>query len=555
MKIGFVEQSFEKLAVECLMSVCREAGAEVELIVDPTLFSDSFYENNFLKRLFDARHRIVDRILQADLDLVAFSVVSDDYLWATSIASLVKQQRDIPTVFGGVHPTAVPEYVAADPSVDYVCQGEGEEALINLMDCLSSGRSPENVLNLCFYKGSRLIKNELKALETDLDRLPFPDKDQYYEQMPVMRKFYMTITSRYCPFRCTFCYNSMTRDLYAGKGKYLRQRSPENVIQELENAKRFGYEYVLFNDDILPFNRRWLREFAPLYKRKIGKPFFAYFHPQYADEEIVRLMADAGCVTANMGIQSIDPAVRRDLFDRMETQQEISNSIRTIRQRNVHLNVGHIIGFPGDTASIEEEGVRFYLENPPSFIGCYWLRLYPGTKITNDLLKAGELTADEIAQINRGEGKSFWLGGSVKNMRDIRPFSILYNILPYVPKALIKFFLTNERYQVLRWLPFSFVTVTARAAQALANIKDIYGRWGLYLFVGRIQLHAKHLWNSRRTAPSLTPSEPVSVTLLRSNQNNLTSTKPANDLLTGPFVQIGRSSSVSVAEKRYESRG
>lgn len=553
MKIGFVEQCFEKLAVEYLISVCREAGAEAELIIDPTLFSDSFYENNFLKRLFDARERLVQRILRADLDLIAFSVVSDDYLWATSIAALVKKYRDVPTIFGGVHPTAVPEHVAANPAVDYVCQGEGEEALLELMDCLSRGRSPNDVANLCFYDGVSLVKNEVRTLQTDLDRLPFPDKDQYYEQMPVMRKFYMTITSRYCPFRCTFCYNSSMRDLYAGKGKYLRQRSPQNVIAELESAKRFGYEYVLFNDDILPFDRRWLREFAPLYKHKIGKPFFAYFHPQYADEEIVRLMGDAGCVTANMGIQSIDPDVRRLLFDRFETQEEIRSAIRTIRQRKIHLNVGHIIGFPGDSEAIEERGVRFYLDNPPSFVGCYWLRLYPGTKITNELLAAGRLSADEVTQINQGEGKSFWLGGSVKNMKEVRPFSILYNILPYVPGAVIRFLIEKERYHYLRWLPFSLVTVTARAAQALANIKDIYGRWGLYLFIGRVVLYIRQLWADRQLKRSEDEHDPQFHTATR-EQARL---KPAlvdsaQESAAFPrFVQIERS---GVLDRSTETR-
>src|SRR4029077_8730883 len=140
MRVGFVQQSFEKLAVEQLMSVCQEAGAEVALFVDPTLFSDSFYENRFLEKCFDVRRKLVERIIRANIDLLAFSVVSDDYLWAASIASLIKQQRDIPTVFGGVHPTAVPEFVASHPAVDYVCQGEGEEALIELLQCVSSGR-------------------------------------------------------------------------------------------------------------------------------------------------------------------------------------------------------------------------------------------------------------------------------------------------------------------------------------------------------------------------------------------------------------------------------
>lgn len=533
MRIGFVEQCFEKLAIEYLIAVCQRAGAEVELFVDPTLFSDSFYENEFLGQFFESRQRLVKQILEADIELLAFSVVSDDYLWATSIATEVRRHRKIKTVFGGVHPTALPEYVAAHPAVDYVCQGEGEEALIELMECLERGLEPLKVLNLCFYLDGHLIKNPLRNLERDLDSMPFPTKSLYYAKMPIMKNFYMTITSRYCPFRCTFCYNSGMRDLYADKGKYLRQRSPENVIEELTIAKKYHYRYVLFNDDILPFNRKWVREFAPLYQREIGKPFFCYFHPLYADEEIVRLLANAGCVTANMGIQSISPHVRKSMFDRSETQGDIRNAIQTIRRHKVHLNVGHIIGFPGDSEKIEEKGVRFYLKYRPSFIGCYWLRLYPQTKITNTLLQGGNLTAEEIEQINSGEGKSFWLGGSAKNMREVRPFSILFSVLPYFPRSVIRFLLRKKRYRALRWLPFSFITVTSRAAQALANIKDIYGRWGIYLFVGRLRLYfsqRKLITNSSRAARALEVSD------RRPREQPYAERLEQNDVAVGPSL-------------------
>jgi radical SAM superfamily enzyme YgiQ (UPF0313 family) len=492
MKIGFVEQCFEKLAVEYLMAICERAGAEVELFLDPTLFADAFYENNFLGRVFDVSDKLADRIAASDVDLLAFSVVSDDYLWAVSLARKVKARRNIPTIFGGVHPTAVPEYVAANPSVDYVCQGEGEEAIVELMDCLASGRKPDRVANLCFFDGGSLIKNPLRTLESNMDLMPFPNKELYYAQMPVLRRFYMTITSKYCPFKCTFCYNSTQRELYSGKGKYLRQRSPENVIEELMLAKKYKYKYVLFNDDILPFNRRWVREFAPLYQKHFGKPFFCYFHPQYADQEIVRLLADAGCVTANMGIQSIDPLVRSEIFDRWETNEDIRGAINNIMNRKIFLNTGHIIGYPGDSEEIQENASLFYAENPPSMVGCYWLRLYPGTKITKTIIEQGGLSEGEIEQINRGEGKSFWLGGSVKNMEEIRPFSVLLNCMPLMPNALFRYLLKKKRYRALKKLPHVIVMVATRFAQLLFNIKDIYGRWGLYLLIGRIRLYSKY---------------------------------------------------------------
>jgi anaerobic magnesium-protoporphyrin IX monomethyl ester cyclase len=509
MKIGFVEQCFEKLAVEYLMAICERAGAEVELFLDPTLFADAFYDNSFLGRMFDVSDKVADRIVAANVDLLAFSVVSDDYLWAVTLAKKVKARRNIPTVFGGVHPTAVPEYVAANPAVDYVCQGEGEEAIIELMACLASGHKPTHVDNLCFFDNGRLIKNPLRKLETNMDLMPFPDKDRFYEQMPVLRKFYMTITSKYCPFRCTFCYNSTQRELYSGKGKYLRQRSPENVIEELTRAKKYNYQYVLFNDDILPFNRRWVREFAPLYQKHIGKPFFCYFHPQYADKEIVRLLADAGCVTANMGIQSLDAKVRGEIFDRWETNDDIGNAVRNIMERKIFLNTGHIIGYPGDSEEIQENAAHFYADNPPSMVGCYWLRLYPGTKITQTIMQQGGLTADEIEQINRGEGKSFWLGGSVKNMEAIQPFSVLLNCMPLLPNALFRFLLKKKRYRALKKLPHVIVMIATRFAQLLFNIKDIYGRWGLYLLIGRINLYFRHLLRDDRQAVRDLPARQV----------------------------------------------
>src|SRR4051794_14044385 len=104
MKIAFAEQCFEKLAVEYLMAICERAGADVELFLDPTLFADAFIDNSFLGRRFDVSDKLADRIAAANVDLLAFSVVSDDYLWAVSLAKKVKARRNIPTLFGGVHP-------------------------------------------------------------------------------------------------------------------------------------------------------------------------------------------------------------------------------------------------------------------------------------------------------------------------------------------------------------------------------------------------------------------------------------------------------------------
>lgn len=135
MKISFIYLGSENLGIEYLSSVLKKSGHKVELIFDPALFCDKHYLNvDFLAKLFDSRKKIIKRVLESRPDLIGFSVFTHNYKWALSIASLIKKEIDIPIIFGGVHPTILPEDVIANNSVDMICIGEGEEALLELMD-------------------------------------------------------------------------------------------------------------------------------------------------------------------------------------------------------------------------------------------------------------------------------------------------------------------------------------------------------------------------------------------------------------------------------------
>lgn len=487
MQIGFVQQGFEKLATEHLMSVAKKDGHDIRLFMDPVLFCDSFFESPFLKRFFQYKEKLLKEIFSEPIDALAFSCLSDEYLWTVELAQSIKQVKNIPIIIGGVHATSAPEHVANAGCFDAVCMGEGEETLLEVLRAIEDSLPLNAVQNVCLKSGGEIIINPLRPLIEDLDVLPFPEKELFYRKYPLMKKFYTMMTSRHCPFKCTFCYNSTYRDMYKGNGKYLRQRSPENVIEELVWAqKKYGFQNVIFNDDVFTANRRWLREFIPLYRAKVNKPFFCYVHPLYADEEITELLVSANCLTVNMGVQTLDPESRVKLFDRNETDAQIEAAITNVKKRNLHINVGHIMGFHGDTEETEEKAARFYAKTNPDIIGAYWLRLYPGTKITEFYTQNNLITADEVEEINNGGGASFWLGGSVKNVDEIRPFSVFLNILPYVPKPLIKFLLHNKRYRGFNKMPFSIVMILMRVMQSLSNFKDLYGRWGFYLFWARM---------------------------------------------------------------------
>ena len=114
-------------------------------------------------------------------DLIGFSVISDTYGWACQIAGELIKRIDIPVIFGGIHPTSVPDIVIKEDFVDYVCAGEGEEAMVELCDALQQGKDTTSIRNVWTKRNGRIIKNPLRPLISDLDSLPFPDKELYYK--------------------------------------------------------------------------------------------------------------------------------------------------------------------------------------------------------------------------------------------------------------------------------------------------------------------------------------------------------------------------------------
>ena len=238
MKVVFVCSGVENIAIEFLSGFLKSKGYETDLVFDPTLFSS---EAVFFKKpadFFDTKKELAKQIMEKQPDLICFSVLTLNYQRSLTIAKLVKKiNKKIPIVFGGIHPTCVPEIVIKEKAVDIVCVGEGENALAELLPSIKKGNLDTSINNLWFKKGNKIIKNSLRPLISNLDKLPFPDKELFYNVYPGFKKDYYTISSRGCPFACTYCANNVLHKIYKGLGKTIRQRSPNNLINELTLAK------------------------------------------------------------------------------------------------------------------------------------------------------------------------------------------------------------------------------------------------------------------------------------------------------------------------------
>src|SRR3989339_681535 len=129
MKIVFVAIAVENLAIEFISSFLKKHRHQVEVVFDPSLFATEAIASKRLAKIFDIAKEVAWQVNQMKPDLVGFSVFTLNYQRSIELAKEIKNvNKDIPIIFGGVHPISVPEVVIGQDCVDMVCVGEGEYA-------------------------------------------------------------------------------------------------------------------------------------------------------------------------------------------------------------------------------------------------------------------------------------------------------------------------------------------------------------------------------------------------------------------------------------------
>ena len=317
-------------------------------------------------------------------ELIAFSCTTGIHCWALETARRIKREgpERVPVLMGGSHPTFYPE-VVYEEGIDIICRGEGEEAVVELVEALTDKTDITKIRNLWVKRDGRVFQNDLRPLIADLDCLPHPDRG-YCDKYSVLKQFpYKSVlTGRGCPYGCSFCFNAELRNSYQGKGKYLRRRSVGKVIEEIRELKgRYGLGSVRFVDDIFTLNKDWLREFAPIYRREIGLPFTCNVKPELMDEEVAGLLKASGCRLALFGIESGSERIRNEILNKKLSDQEIISCASRLREYGIRFATFNIIGSPGEKLSDALATVEINQRIGTRYPWCSLMQFYPGTKI------------------------------------------------------------------------------------------------------------------------------------------------------------------------------
>jgi len=407
LKVLFIYNGAENLGIEYISSFLKSKGHETLLLFDPAVFSGHVFVNSkFFSSMFSLDKEIIRKSIEIAPDLIAFSAFTGNYRWCLEIARNIKTLVKTPIVFGGVHVTAVPENILSNDFIDYAIVGEGEKAMLDLVEHIERGGSENellNIPNLCFRHEGNFHRNTLQPYIQDMDSLPFLDKDLFYDKVPMMSNNYMAIASRGCPYSCTYCSNDLFHDLYSHEKKHIRKRSPENVIEELKQAKdKWDIRFIKFVDDVFTLSRSWLEQFIPLYKSEINIPFFCSVHPATISKNTALLLKEGGCYLITMGIQSGSERIRKRIFNRTGSNEKILDSVRAIKDAGILLSVDYIFGAPTETKEDLDQSLEFYRKVNADRIVTFSLTYYPKTQIIHTANKLGWLSKNDINNINEG---------------------------------------------------------------------------------------------------------------------------------------------------------
>lgn len=384
------------LGISYISAVLKQAGHQTKLIVTDSKFS----AGNL--RLLDGA------IKEFRPGLVCFTAIFSQYPFARDAVSFVKEHYpDIYTIIGGPYASLCPDEVISDP-FDALCRGEGEYPALELVKQLERGAIPSGISNLWMKKGDETEINPAGPFISDLDALPFPDRDMWAPWVfGATNTRCSVLLGRGCPYNCTYCINHAYRKLAAGK--YVRSRSPQNISEEIKQlALISNFRWFHLEIETIGIDMEWLFELCGLlreFNRSLDTP------PQYAAnlritpamdyETVLKELSSGNIVSVNIGLESGSDRIRREILGRNYRNEDIINAVKTAKKYGISSLLFIMMALPEETADDFKQTIRVLRECQPQRYVLYVFYPYPGTRIHEYCLEKGLLSNADKKAVER----------------------------------------------------------------------------------------------------------------------------------------------------------
>lgn len=358
-----------------LAAALRAAGHEVEIL------------DLLMTRVTpDKIERCMERLRPG---LVGITSVTLSHHLAEAIAQMVRKCDDrVPIAMGGPHVSFELEGSFQHlPPLDFVVIGEGENTVVELARALEGRMDLRDVRGLALRNGERIVRNEPRPLEQELDELPTPAR----ELLPLFRyrafdSHVSLLTSRGCPYDCIFCSSP------AWTGRKVRFRKPSLCVDEIEQLVAQGFSEITIEDELLTLRRRHLYAFcSELIRRNTGISWNAFSRVDTITPEDLSIMAEAGCQTICFGVESGDQKLL-DLVRKKSNLANVKQAMRMTQQAGISALASFIIGLPGETEETLRNTLGLAKELHDEFGALYGFHIlspFPGTEVRNRAAEYG----------------------------------------------------------------------------------------------------------------------------------------------------------------------
>lgn len=334
-------------------------------------------------------------ILGYQPDLVGFSTTTSGFLDGYELATMIKEANpEIITVFGGAHVSSMgADLLKNRNNIDFLSMGEGEVTLAEL----ASGNDVNEIPGLIWKDNGDPVSNPPRIHIKDLDSLPFPS----YEKLDGFPKGYnlplfsyaltpgaTMITSRGCPYQCSFCDRSVFKQSY-------RYNSAEYIYEHMRYLRtRFNVRHINIYDDLFTTHRRRIALLCDLLVSKpLGMQFNCAVRVGYADDAMLEMLKDAGCLQVSLGVETGDPQLMEVHKAGVDLDQ-VRDTVNRIQKKGLRAKGLFMMGLPGDTEESIQKTGNFALSLGLDDMNMSKFTPFPGAPVWSTITESGTFDED-----------------------------------------------------------------------------------------------------------------------------------------------------------------
>ncbi len=346
--------------------------------------------HHYLEGIQDSEHSLwkETRKVMQDFqpDVIGITFMSTKLGAVQNLVNIAKELfPQVPVVLGGAHPSVLYEASLQQIPADFVVMGEGEETFAELLQFLQAGKTDYSLIRGLAFRGSngKVMTTSPRPLITDLNSLPFPDRESLHRVDSYRPDdMSMIMTSRGCPYNCTFC-----SSLWERRTRY---RSIPNIVAEIEYIQdRFQTNNIYFKDDTFTLNRKRVVAFCDtLEKKGLQINWECLTRIELVDEELIRRMQETGMFNLKIGIETGSQRLLK-VSNKNLSLADIKRGAEILNRLGQKWSAFFMLGFPDETEEEIEMTRQLIREIQPTYVSMSVLAPYPGCEIYSDLVEKG----------------------------------------------------------------------------------------------------------------------------------------------------------------------